>query len=79
MKAPLVTDEAAAELEMIDLCEEDQPSLKEGTIEFWKSVPIEEVQTGCTQDTVRVWVNILLRVCVFYCETCEIKASVCID
>ena len=44
LKAPLVTDEAAAELEMIDLCEEDQlkPALKEGAIEFWKSVPMEQ-------------------------------------
>ncbi|XP_077576088.1 general transcription factor II-I repeat domain-containing protein 2A-like [Stigmatopora nigra] len=43
-KALLVTDEAAAELEMIDLCEEDQlkPALREGTIEFWKSVPMEK-------------------------------------
>ncbi|XP_077593579.1 general transcription factor II-I repeat domain-containing protein 2A-like [Stigmatopora nigra] len=44
LKALLVTDEAAAELEMIDLCEEDQlkPALREGTIEFWKSVPMEK-------------------------------------
>lgn len=44
LKAPLVTDEAAAELEMIDLCEEDQLKavLREGTVEFWKSVPIEK-------------------------------------
>ena len=36
LKAPLVSDEAAAELEMIDLREEDQlkPALREGTIEF---------------------------------------------
>ncbi|KAM3863421.1 deleted in lung and esophageal cancer protein 1-like [Diretmus argenteus] len=35
-------DEAAAELEMIDLCEEAQlkAALREGTIEFWKSVPM---------------------------------------
>ncbi|KAF4089688.1 hypothetical protein AMELA_G00069370 [Ameiurus melas] len=44
LKAPLVTDEAAAELEMVDLCEKDQlkPALREGTIEFWKSVPMEK-------------------------------------
>ena len=44
LKAPLVSDEAAAELEMIDLCEEDQlkPALREGTIEFWKSVPMKK-------------------------------------
>lgn len=44
LKAPLVTDEAAAELEMIDLCEEDQlrAVLREGTVQFWKSVPIEK-------------------------------------
>ena len=42
LKAPL--DEAAAELEIIDLCEEDQlkPALREGAIEFWKSVPMEK-------------------------------------
>ena len=41
LKAPLVTDEAAAELEMTDLYEEVQlkPILREGTIEFWKMVP----------------------------------------
>lgn len=29
---------------MIDLCEKDQlkPALREGTIEFWKSVPMEK-------------------------------------
>lgn len=41
-KALLVMDEAAAELEMIDLCEEDQlkPALRVGTIDFWKLVPV---------------------------------------
>ena len=44
LKAPLVADEAAAELEMIDLRKEDQlkPALREGTIEFWKSVPMKK-------------------------------------
>ena len=44
LKVPLVSDEAAAELEMIDLCEEDQLKyvLREGTIELWKNVPIEK-------------------------------------
>ena len=44
LKAPLVSDEAASELEMIDLCEEDKlkPALREGTTEFWKSVPMEK-------------------------------------
>ena len=44
MKAPLVSDEAASELEMNDLCEEDKlkPALREGTTEFWKSVPMEK-------------------------------------
>ena len=43
-KAPLVSDEAASELEMIDLCEEDElkPASREGTTEFWKSVPIKK-------------------------------------
>ncbi|RVE64818.1 hypothetical protein OJAV_G00129590 [Oryzias javanicus] len=44
LKIPLVTDEAVAELEMIDLCEEDQLKavFREGTIEFWKCVPMEK-------------------------------------
>ena len=44
LKAPLVSDEVAAELEMIDLCEEDQlkPALREATIESWKSVPMKK-------------------------------------
>ena len=44
LKAPLVTDEAAAELEMIDLYEEVQlkPVLREGTIGFWRMVPLEK-------------------------------------
>ena len=43
LKAPLVPDEATSELEMIDLCEEDKlkPALREGTTEFWKSVPMK--------------------------------------
>ena len=69
---------------MVHLCEEDQlkPALREGTIEFWKTMPMETIpqcQTGCAQDTVNVWVNIRLRVCVFYPETREIKASICSD
>ena len=42
-KTPPVSYEAAAELEMIDLCEEDKlkPALRKGTTEFWKSVPME--------------------------------------
>ena len=44
LKALVVTDEAAAGLEMIDLYEETQlkPVLREGTIEFWKLVPLEK-------------------------------------
>lgn len=44
LKIPLVTDEAAAELEIIELCEEDQlkPALREGAIHFWKNVPMEK-------------------------------------
>ena len=44
LKAPLVSDEAATELKMIDLCEEDKlkPALREGTIALWKSVPMEK-------------------------------------
>ena len=36
LKAPLISDEAASELEMIDLCEEDKlkPALRERTTEF---------------------------------------------
>ena len=44
MKATLVSDEAASELEIIDLWEEDKlkTALREGTIEFWKSVPMKK-------------------------------------
>ena len=44
LKVPLVSDEAASKLEMINLCEEDKlkPALKEWTTEFWKSVPMEK-------------------------------------
>ena len=44
LKAPLVSDEATSELEMIDLCEEDKlkAALREGTTEFWKSVPMKK-------------------------------------
>ena len=44
LKTLLVSDEAATKLEMLDLCEEDKlkPALREGIIEFWKSVPLEK-------------------------------------
>ncbi|KAK1877281.1 General transcription factor II-I repeat domain containing protein 2A [Dissostichus eleginoides] len=44
LKALLVKDEAVAELEMIELSEDDRlkPVLREGTLEFWKTVPIEK-------------------------------------
>ena len=40
LKAPLVSNEAGTELEIIDLCEEDKlkPALREGIIALWKSV-----------------------------------------
>ena len=39
LKTSLVSDEAATELEMINLCEEDKlkPALREGTIALWKN------------------------------------------
>ncbi|KAI4804388.1 hypothetical protein KUCAC02_026018 [Chaenocephalus aceratus] len=39
LKAPLVKDEAVAELEMIELSEDDRlkPVLRQGTLEFWKT------------------------------------------
>ena len=45
LKAPLVSDVAASELEMIDLCEEDKlkPAFREGITEFWKSVPMKKI------------------------------------
>ena len=45
LKAHLVADEAASELEMIDLCEEEKlkPAFREGTTEFWKRVPMENI------------------------------------
>ena len=44
LKDPLVSDEAVSKLKMIDLYEEDKlkPVLREGTTEFWKSVPMEK-------------------------------------
>ena len=44
LKAPLVSDEAASKLEMINPCEEDKlkPALRKWTTEFWKSVPMEK-------------------------------------
>uniref|UniRef100_A0A8C9ZGS6 HAT C-terminal dimerisation domain-containing protein n=1 Tax=Sander lucioperca TaxID=283035 RepID=A0A8C9ZGS6_SANLU len=43
LKAPLVTNEAASQLEMIELCEDDRLKsvLREGTTEFWKTVPTD--------------------------------------
>ncbi|KAI2646261.1 General transcription factor II-I repeat domain-containing protein 2 [Labeo rohita] len=43
LKAPLVEDEAASQLEMIELSEDDRLKsvLREGTVEFWKIVPVE--------------------------------------
>ena len=43
-KAPVVSDETATGLEMIDLCEEDKlkSALRERNIVLWKSVPIEK-------------------------------------
>ncbi|KAK1901298.1 General transcription factor II-I repeat domain containing protein 2A [Dissostichus eleginoides] len=65
LKAPLVKDEAVAELEMIELSEDDRlkPVLREGTIEFWKTAnrEIPQCQTGCAQATLNVWVNIRLE------------------
>ena len=40
---------------------------------------IPQRQMGCAEDTVNVWINVRLRVCVFYTETREIKASICPD
>ncbi|XP_061610916.1 general transcription factor II-I repeat domain-containing protein 2A-like [Phyllopteryx taeniolatus] len=83
LKAPLVTDEAAAELEMIDLCEEDQLKavLREGTVEFWKSVPIEKYP-----NIKRAALKILSMFgSTYVCESVfstlkrEIKASICSD
>ena len=44
LKDPLVSDETATELVMIDLCEKDElkSALREGTIELWKSLPVEK-------------------------------------
>lgn len=41
LKAPLVEDEAASQLEMTELSEDDRLKsvLREGTMEFWKIVP----------------------------------------
>ena len=43
LKVPLVSDETASELEMIDLCEDKlNPVLRKWTTEFWKSVPMKK-------------------------------------
>ena len=43
LKALLVTNEAVSQLEMIELCEDDRLKsvLREGTTEFWKTVPTD--------------------------------------
>lgn len=41
MKAPLNTDEVAAEFEMIDLCDEDLLKA-EGTSKFWGSMAMKK-------------------------------------
>ena len=70
LKVPIVSDEAATELEMIDLCEEANLSL---------------LQEKKLLHTVNVWVNIVyvfnqcLRVYVFNTKTRKIKASICTD
>jgi len=62
---------------MIDLCEEDL--LK--TTELWKNESMEKYTNvkRVTLETVNVWANLRLRVCVFYPKTREIKASICSD
>ena len=44
LKAPLITDEAATEMEMIEISEDVRLKavLREGFLEFWKTVPIEK-------------------------------------
>ncbi|KAI4888758.1 hypothetical protein NFI96_007104 [Prochilodus magdalenae] len=44
LKPPLVTDEAASQMEMIELFEDDRlrSVLSEGTLDFWKIVPMEK-------------------------------------
>ncbi|KAF0038767.1 hypothetical protein F2P81_009251 [Scophthalmus maximus] len=76
LTAPLVTDEAAAELEMMDLREEDQlkPALREGTTEFWKSVPVEKYP-NVKRAALKILSMFGSTYCVFYPETREIKAS----
>ncbi|XP_057704032.1 general transcription factor II-I repeat domain-containing protein 2A-like isoform X2 [Corythoichthys intestinalis] len=82
LKAPLVKDEAAAELEIIDLCEEDQLKavLREGTIEFWKSVPMEKYP-----DVKQAALKILSMFrSTYFCESVfstlkQIKALICSD
>ena len=83
LKAPLVSDEAAPELEMIDLCEEDKlkPALREGTTEFLKSVPMENTSIS---NGLNLWYSQSLgqhtsaSLC-FYPKSRESKASICTD
>ncbi|KAI4796969.1 hypothetical protein KUCAC02_026641 [Chaenocephalus aceratus] len=68
LKAPLVKDEAVAELEMIELSEDDRLKsvLREGALEFWKTVPIEKypnVKRAALKLLLMFWVNIRLKEC----------------
>ncbi|XP_042083258.1 general transcription factor II-I repeat domain-containing protein 2A-like [Haplochromis burtoni] len=76
LKVPLVTDEAAAELELIDPCEEDQfRPLSSGKVSQWKNIPMSN------------GLRLRYRQCLgqhtsasfLYPETCEIQASICSD
>ena len=74
MKAPLVSDEAASELEMIDLCEEDKlkSASRKWTTEFWKSVPMEKypnIKRAALKVLSMFGSTLRLQVCVFYSKS----------
>ncbi|KAF7650498.1 hypothetical protein LDENG_00125440, partial [Lucifuga dentata] len=76
LKAPLVTDEAVSQIEMIELSEDIRlKSILKGTLVFWKTVPTEKYPY-VKQASLKL---LSTYVCdsVFNHETYQIKASIC--
>ena len=83
LKAPLVSDEAASKLEMINLCEEDKlkPALRKWTTEFWKNVPMEKYPNikRAAVKVLSMFGSTYICEYVFYPKSRKIKASICTD
>lgn len=73
-KAPLVIDKAALEMEMMELSEDDKLKsvLRDGTIEFWKTVPMEKYP-----HVKRAALKLLSMFGSTY--VCEIQTQICTD